>query len=293
MKRVNHLLTWFAVFFLAFALAACSHSKEESNSGDSSMKSSKSDSAMDKSKENISTVEDGGKPAETQRKMIYQAQVDLEVKDFKDSQTLIEKEIQNVKGQMINQEVFNTEGNNQEGTFTLRVPQPSFQEFLRRLQSLKGVQVTSQNIQGNDVTEEYVDLSSRLKAKQAVEARLYAFMKEAKKTEELLQISRDLGTVQEEIENIKGRMQFLDKNSQMSTVTLHIREDKVIIPDIDSKELNTWERSKQSFVHTLQGLISVISGLLVFLIGGSPVLVPVVLIAAGVWYWYKKKRRNE
>ncbi|MBM7692949.1 hypothetical protein JOC77_002380 [Peribacillus deserti] len=293
MKKVNHLFLYFTVIVLAFSLAACSHSKEESNSSESGMKSSKSDSAMDKSTENIGTVEDDGKSEETQRKIVYQAQVELQVKDFGDSRALIEKEVQNVKGQMINQEVFNTEGNNQEGTFTLRVPQLSFQDFLRRLQSLKGIKVTSQNIQGNDVTEEYVDLSSRLKAKQAVEARLYEFMKQAKKTEELLQISRDLGTVQEEIENIKGRMQFLDKNSEMSSVTLLIREDKVIIPDIDSKELNTWERSKQSFVQTLQGLISVISSFLVFLIGGSPVLVPIFLIGAGIWYWYRKTRRNE
>lgn len=57
------------------------------------------------------------------------------------------------------------------------------------------------SITGQDVTEEYIDLESRLKSKQAVESRLLSFMEQAEKTEDLLAISKDLAKVQEEYRN--------------------------------------------------------------------------------------------
>jgi chromosome segregation ATPase len=74
-------------------------------------------------------------------------------------------------------------------------------------------------IQGNDVSEEMVDLDARLKAKQATEARLLDLMKQAKEANDLIAIANRLDEVQSEIEQIKGRIQYLNNQVDYSTVT--------------------------------------------------------------------------
>ena len=77
------------------------------------------------------------------------------------------------------------------GSITVRIPQKSFQAFLRDAEG-QAAEVLQRRITGTDVTEEYVDLDSRLKSKRVVEERLITFMETAEKTEDLLKISADL-----------------------------------------------------------------------------------------------------
>ena len=58
-----------------------------------------------------------------------------------------------------------------------------------RIQKKLAAEVLERNVTGQDVTEEYVDLESRLKSKRAVEKRLLEFMDDAEKTDDLLKIS--------------------------------------------------------------------------------------------------------
>ncbi len=88
------------------------------------------------------------------------------------------------------------------------------------------------NISGDDVTEEYVDLESRLKSKRVVEERLISFMNNAEKTEDLLKISEDLAEVQEEIETIEGRKKFLENQTSLSTIIITLYENKVTVPSL-------------------------------------------------------------
>jgi len=99
------------------------------------------------------------------------------------------------------------------------------------------------SITGQDVTEEYIDLESRLKSKQAVESR-FSFMEQAEKTEDLLAISKDLAKVQEEIETIKGRMNYLENKADLATVTISIEENKVEVKNLGDSQLKTWEKNK-------------------------------------------------
>src|SRR5690625_6804027 len=106
---------------------------------------------------------------------------------------------------------------------TVRIPEKHFQTFLTDTEE-EAAEVLSRNVSGQDVTEQYVDLESRLKSKHAVEERLLAFMEDAKKTEDLLKISKDLATVQEDIEVIVGKMKYLENQSEERSVVKGERE---------------------------------------------------------------------
>lgn len=226
------------------------------------------------------------------RMVIYEANLSIEVKDY----NKVEKELQDraakLNGYVVETANYNHGSDFLEGYLTVKIPQESFHSFLNEVES-NSVKVNERRISGSDVTEEYVDLESRLKSKQVVEERLLSFMEKAEKTEDLLKISNDLGNVQEEIEQIVGRMKYLQNNVNYSTVTIHLQERLINVSTIqDPEELNTWVKAKSLFMDTTNGLMSFFSGLFVLLVGLSPVFAPLILIVLTVVFILKKKGKK-
>lgn len=101
----------------------------------------------------------------------------------------------------------------------VRVPTERFMDFINGIS--EGVSYFDQkDISRQDVSEEFVDLEARLKAKRELENRYLELLKQAKTVKEMLEIERELSTIREEIEAKQGRLQFLQNRVSMSTVTL-------------------------------------------------------------------------
>lgn len=151
-------------------------------------------------------------------------------------------------------------------------------------------------ISGQDVTEEFVDLESRLKSKKQVEERLLEFMEDAEKTEDLLKISDDLARVQEEIETIVGRLNYLKDKTDFATVTIHIQEENVKLTSMNEGELNTWDEAKKQWMRSINFILTAFSGMFVFFVGNFPLfLLGLIFIGIGfiIWQKVRRKRRNE
>lgn len=297
MKRV---FIW-GLLILVLLLSACSSSSSQEDAG-SSQKSADmavpENLQMEEKAEMESNVDEGMEETAattevkaTNRMVIYNAELHLEVKDFNKAQTTIERLVNEMAGYIVQAEIYDSQEGHMDGVITVRIPQEKFQLFLKKAEDIS-VKLHSRNISGQDVTEEYVDLEARIKSKRAVEERLLAFMKEAKETKDLLQISADLERVQVEIESLEGRMKYLENQTSLSTVTLTLFENKVEIPGIEKEELNTWEKTKKQFMDSINFLLAAFSGFLVFLLGNSPIFLLLVIIGLIVWYFGKKIRRK-
>lgn len=290
MKKILVLLTLSTVMILG----ACSAGSEES----------KEQSAMDMATEDSGSkneevaLTEGGSEAEENpsqemnRMVIYNAELSIEVKNFQDSMTQIEAKAANYGGYIVESNTYQDADEIYSGTIIARVPQDKFQAFLNDTEGL-AVKVYNRTVNGEDITEEYIDLESRLKSKRVVEERLLEFMKKAEKTEDLLKISNDLATVQEEIEQIVGRMKYLENQSAFSTVTISLSEDKIATPNMDNKDLNTWERTKNQFITSLHYLLSLASGLVILVIGNIPILVLLVVLGVPVFILMRKRWKNK
>jgi hypothetical protein len=280
-------------------LAGCSGgmSKEDSkSSGDmgaktESMENNTSDEISFSKAEQDSAATDGvsgDQKAKTntaelsaERMVIFNAEMNLRVKNFEKARNALEQKAKSYNGYIVQSSSNRYDGEQQSGTMTFRIPQEHFQSFLNDAEGLS-VQVYNRQVSGQDVTEEYVDIESRLKSKRAVEARLLDFMKEAKKTEDLLKISTDLARVQEEIEQIAGRKKYLENQSALSTVTITIEENDVPVPKIDNENLNTWQKIKKQFAENINLLLAAGSGAIVFFVGNLPILLIVGIIVTGI-----------
>lgn len=215
----------------------------------------------------------------TDRMIIYQANLSIEVKDYHKVETEIQEKVSAIGGYVVESTIYVSGQERISGNLVVKVPQASFHSFINEV-ALASTKVNERHVSGNDVTEEYIDLDSRLKSKRVVEERLLGFLEQAKETEDLLKISNDLARVQEEIEQLLGRMNYLKNNIDYATVTLQLSEKLVNVQSIQDKEaLNTWLKAKSLFMVSLNGLISFSASVIVFFIGRSPILLPFAIIA--------------
>lgn len=107
-------------------------------------------------------------------------------------------------------------------TVTIYVPAQEFDQVIPTLRSLEGQveKVTSENVTSSDVTEEYTDLQSQLRNLQATEVRMLDLQTKATTLADVMAVDRELRTVEGDIERIQGRLNFLDKRTEMSTITI-------------------------------------------------------------------------
>jgi len=113
------------------------------------------------------------------------------------------------------------EENDRRGWISIRVPDGKFEQALAELRDLS-VRVESESTDSQDVTEEYVDLQSRLKNAQATENQYLALLQKAENVEDILRIYERLSQVRSEIEQLKGRIQYLENTSSMSLISTRL-----------------------------------------------------------------------
>ena len=221
--------------------------------------------------------------------IIRQAQLQLNVKDFEKAEQNIGKKVNEYGGYIVESNVYREDEESVSGNITVRIPAKHFQEFLTATEG-EAADILKRTVTGQNVTEEYVDLKSRVKSKRAVEERLLDFMGDAEKTEDLLKISSDLAVIQEEIELIVGKMNYLENQTSYSTIDITMYENRVIVPGIDNKDLDTWDKTKKQLATSTNFLLAAASGLIVFIIGNLPIFILLLLIGLGVYLAFIRKR---
>lgn len=223
---------------------------------------------------------------ETQAKMIvYTAEMSLVVKDSDVAQEDITKMVEGIGGYISNSSSYNYSGGLRRITLTLRLPADKFNETMSNLRAL-AMEVTQENIGSQDVTQEYVDLESRLRALEAKAERLEELMEQAEDTEAVLAVYEQLSQTQVEIEQTKGRMQYLERSAALATITVSLTPDALSQPI----EVAGWRPggvAKESF----QALIKAFQWLINALIRIIILVLPIMLFLGGLLYLFIKGLR--
>lgn len=107
---------------------------------------------------------------------------------------------------------------------SLRVPADRYEQTMAELRGL-AQQVEAEHSFAQDVTEEYVDLDARLRNLELLEQRYQDLLQRAVSVEDVLKVQQQLGEVRIQIDQIKGRLQLLQRRVQMSQIELMLRAD--------------------------------------------------------------------
>lgn len=175
------------------------------------------------------------------------------------------------------------------GEVSIRIPVALFDSGLGEIKKLG--EVKSESVNGQDVTEEYVDLDSQLKNLRAAENQFLQIMSRAVKIEDVLAVQRELTNVRGQIESIQGRMKYLTQSVEMSTLTVYLSTDPSVLPAVDQE--NKWKpwaevkAAARSLLEVGKSLANFVIWLVIFI----PVWLVVGLV---VWVVLRiiKKRKN-
>jgi hypothetical protein len=152
------------------------------------------------------------------KKIIKNATLKLEVKDFKSYNSDVHKTVKQFGG-YIAQEEQNLTDEKSETVISIKVPVDQFETMMNQLPG-GNVKVLERKITTEDVTGEVVDTKSRLEAKKQMRIKYLEFLKQSKNMEEVLQVQTEVNNIQEEIESAAGRVEFLSHQSSYSTINL-------------------------------------------------------------------------
>lgn len=179
-----------------------------------------------------------------------------------------------------------------EAQIVIRVPAEKLEEAMNQIKK-DTVEVQTENISGQDVTAEYVDLKSRLKNYEAAEAQLDEILKKATDTADVVNIFNQLVYYREQIELVKGQIKYYDEAASLSAISVHIVAEETVQPVVIGK----WE-PKGVALEAVQDLIDFMKGftefLIRFVIYNLPVLIlifiPLYLVFIGARAVFRKMR---
>ena len=154
------------------------------------------------------------------RKIIRNADLTLQVNDVESFLSSVRSMVDGVGG-IVFASSTSYSGDIQTATMTLDVPSDQFDLVVSNLRSQAGVKkVVTESISSQDVTDDYVDLQSQLTNLKATEARLMVLMDKATDLQDILTVQDELSKVEGQIEQTTGRINYLDKKTSFSRITL-------------------------------------------------------------------------
>ena len=210
------------------------------------------------------------------RRIIKEGEISFETTDNNETRNLINKSVKEFKA-YISQDNVTDLKYRIENRITIRVPSENFEALLTKItESAK--ELDSRNISATDVTEEYVDIESRLKTKKELENRYKTLLNKAGTVEEILKIEKQIGDLRTEIESIEGRFKYLNDRISYSTLTIVFYERTNSSFGFSSKFGQAVKNGWDNVLWVLIGLVN---------------LWPFLIILAVVVFIFLRKRRNK
>jgi uncharacterized coiled-coil protein SlyX len=222
--------------------------------------------------------------------IIYRATIVLDVQDFAETERQVAALIKQTGGFVAQFREERPYGAQRGGRWTIRVPVPRFEQFVAEAGKFGVAQ--SRDINSEDVSEEFVDLTARLKNKQQLEARILELVAQrSDEIKDILALEAELSRVREEIERMQGRLRYLIDRVALTTVELAAHERQ----DYKPPEAPTFAANiSQTFFDSLAGLrqfgeaiVLVIVALVPWLVAFAVVVTPLVWLA-----WRHTRRRR-
>ncbi len=222
------------------------------------------------------------KPGNVTRKVVRQADLELEVAAPSSAQTTIERLAEQHGGYVVSaaRDTDHERAVDVRVTLVVRVPEAELTTTIAEVKRL-GRGVGSEHITSDDVTDEYIDLTARTTSQQKLEQQYLEILKRAATVKDAMDVQKELADVRTEIERLQGRQHLLDQESAFSTLTVHL---DTAVPQIAV--------SPDTFRSTLRHSCSDALALSADLISGAirlcGFLIPILLLlgvpsALGIW----------
>ena len=139
-------------------------------------------------------------------------------------------------------------------TITVRVPTDKLDEALEYFRT-QAIKVTSENLVGTDVTEEFTDIQALLVTYEKTKTKFEAILDKAIQIQDILTIQERLISIQTQIDSLKGQEKALKQNADLSKITLFLSTDELALPYTPDKTFRpdvVFKKAVRSLLNTLR-----------------------------------------
>ncbi|MEB8343041.1 DUF4349 domain-containing protein [Streptomyces endophyticus] len=257
-----------ALFALALALTGCSAGGDDGGSksaADADSKgAAKSDLGAGGGSSGSADQQAKKPPKLTGVHVIRTAHLSVRVKDVPDALDKARTAAEDAGG-MVGDETTDRDGHGHERSrVTLRVPQESYEDVLDQLAG--SGRLLERNVTAKDVTDQVVDVESRIKSQRASVARVRELMDRAEKLSDVVTLEGELGTRQSELEALLAQQDSLKDRTSLATITLRLTEtpSNVTTADDDPGILDALSGGWNAFVTALKWIGIALAAVLPF-----------------------------
>jgi hypothetical protein len=280
------------LLLLALALSACGGAEDATQSGEPRVSSpsrggagqlAPSAGGEELAASEAGVPEDWTAQQDFDRKIVKTAELGIRAERVRDSAAQAQQIAAQFGGSVLSSQIVRGD-RSVSADLVLVVPSPEFEKALDELRGL-GKEVTTDTVRGEDVTEEFVDLESRERNLLAAEQSLLELYNRAQSVNDALSIERELANIRGQIEQVQGRIQYLEERTSTSQITVSIQP--VASPAPPPPAWNPARVVAQAWnasLGVLQALATVILSALVFGWWLAPMLV------AGFVWWRRRNR---
>ena len=259
---------------LAFTLTSCK--KAEKSEADVSV--TEVELPATESDKAVSSANSSETSNASEQKIVKNGKLRFETTDFDKTANKIYTAVKKYKAQ-IQTDNEGKDYNSITRNIVVRVSNENFENILRDITT--GVAYFDQKeISSGDVTEQFIDLEARLKAKKELESRYLDLLKKANKISEILEIEKELVLIREEIESKQGQLNYLQNRVSMSTLEITFYKQTTETGVTVSYGSKMWNSVKGG-----------VSWMPAFFLGLLYIW-PLLLIAALAFYYLRKRKKN-
>lgn len=223
------------------------------------------------------------------RKVITNSNFSLLVKNVTQSIDQIKTKVAQVSGFVIDVNIYRGESS-ESANLNLRVPSDKVDEVSSYLRSISA-KVVSENVSGKDITDQYVDVETRISELYKVKAKLETIMDNAITSDEMLRVFRQVNDINTQIDSYKGQLTYMEKSSSTSKLTVALSTDELSLPYAPAQPWRPeviFKTAVRSLLTTLQSLGTLAIWLAVYV-----PLVLLVVVFYKVGYKVIKKARTK
>ena len=197
-------------------------------------------------------AEEGQTAVADKKKIIKDGSLGLKVTDLEKTKHRVDSLI-NIYGAYYANESLNNSDYQSSYNLKIRVPSENLEKLIAGIEYGKS-QILYKSIDARDVTEEFIDLETRLENKKSYLAQYHTILKQARNIKDILEVEEKTRVIEEEIESTEGRIKYLNDQVNYSTLDLMISRENAY-KFLPSKHIYFKEKFKQSLSGGWNGFI--------------------------------------
>lgn len=229
----------------------------------------------------------GEADASMERRLIKNGYISFETTDIKISRSMLGTLITKYEA-YIGSEDESSSDSRIEINLTIKIPKDNFDSFLAEIENAEQ-SISSKNIDIEDVTEEFIDITARLAVKKEAEQTYLRLLSTAKTVRDVLDIQDQIQRIRSEIEGIEGRLRYLEKAVAYSTLNIRmyqfIAKANYLPPRVSF--------FRRAFASLKQGINIFAEVIIAVLNAWLFIFIAVIISLFARWMIFKRKRKNK